>query len=43
MKFWCEVLGGSGNCKIFEVFVVDGIFCGNNKVCIFFEFFFVGV
>ena len=32
MKLWCEVPGGSGNCKTAEVPAADGTRCGNNKV-----------
>lgn len=33
VKLWCEVPGGSGNCKTSEVPAADGTPCGNNKWC----------
>jgi len=33
VKLWCEVPGGSGNCKTAEMPAADGTPCGNNKWC----------
>lgn len=32
VKLWCEVPGGSGNCKTAEMPAADGTPCGNGKV-----------
>ena len=32
VKLWCEVPGGSGNCKTAGVPAADGTPCGNDKV-----------
>lgn len=32
VKLWCEVPGGSGNCKTAEMPAADGTPCGDNKV-----------
>ena len=32
MKLWCEVPGGSGNCKTAEMPAADGTPCADNKV-----------
>lgn len=34
VKLWCEVPGGSGNCKTAEMPAADGTPCGDNKVII---------
>ncbi|KAM7451153.1 disintegrin and metalloproteinaseith thrombospondin motifs protein [Porites harrisoni] len=33
VKLWCEVPGGSGNCKTAEMPAADGTPCGNDKWC----------
>lgn len=33
VKLWCEVPGGSGNCKTAEIPAADGTPCGNSKWC----------
>jgi len=33
LKLWCEVPGGSGNCKTAEMPAADGTPCGDNKWC----------
>ncbi|XP_078346439.1 A disintegrin and metalloproteinase with thrombospondin motifs 6-like isoform X2 [Oculina patagonica] len=33
VKLWCEVPGGSGNCKTAEMPAADGTPCGNSKWC----------
>jgi len=32
VKLWCEVPGGSGNCKTAEMPAADGTPCGDSKV-----------
>ena len=34
VKLWCEVPGGSGNCKTAEMPAADGTPCGDNKVIV---------
>lgn len=34
VKLWCEVPGGSGNCKTAEIPAADGTPCGDSKVTV---------